>query len=232
MTEVLKLLWASPHRRQVLVAGGVVLGAVLFGLALITVSASRLAARVAVHDVEQADWAAANGTGLQLRFLRAELGKREDRVRAMRAHGFLVAADRVAWAEQVSAALAAHQPLGYGVEVGIVVHPALPQDLQDVYNNRGISPPRIEAVDLRFTVQGLHEVELAEAVEQAVAAGGGIVRVERCRLARRSDGIGLDAECDLRRYAMPAGTAGNEPAEPEAAPEEGLVDTLTAGVEP
>ena len=141
-------------------------------------------------------------------------------------------ADRVGWAEQVSAALAAQRPLGYGVEVGVVVNPALPQDLQDIYNNRGISPPRIEAVDLRFTVQGLHEVELAEAVEQAVAAGGGIVRVERCRLARRPDGIGLDAECDLRRYAMPAGTGGNEPAVPDADPEAGAEDTLTAGVGP
>lgn len=232
MTDLIKLLWGSQHRRQVLLAGGTVLGALLLGLVLIAVSASRLAARAAQHDVEQADWAAANGTGLQLRFLRAELGKREDRVRAMRAHGFLTGADRVGWAEQVSAALAAHQPLGYGVEVGVVAHPSLPQDLQDVYNNRGISPPRIEAVDLRFTVQGLHEVELAEAVEQAVAAGGGIVRVERCKLARRADGVGMDAECDLRRYAMPAGTAGNEPAEPEAVPEDGALDTLTAGVEP
>ena len=232
MTDLLKLLWASPHRRQLLVAGGTVFGAVLLGLLLIGFSASRLASRVAAHDVEQADWAAANGTGLQLRFLRAELGKREARVRAMRAHGFLTAADRVGWAEQVSAALAAQRPLGYGVEVDVVVNPSLPQDLQDIYNNRGISPPRIEAVDLRFTVQGLHEVELAEAVEQAVAAGGGIVRVERCRLARRPDGIGLDAECDLRRYAMPAGTGGNEPAVPDADPEAGAEDTLTAGVGP
>lgn len=232
MIELLKLLWASPHRRQLLLAGGTVCGALLLGLAMIGLSAAHLATRAAAHDVAQADWAAANGTGLQLRFLRAELTKREDRVRAMKAHGFLAAADRVGWAEQVSAALAAHQPLGYGVEVSVVVHPGLPQDLQDLYNNRGISPPRIEAVDLRFTVQGLHEVELAEAVEHAVAAGGGVVRVERCKMARRSDGIGLDAECDLRRYAMPAGTAGNEPVEPEANPEGGAVDTLTAGVAP
>lgn len=232
MIDLLKLLWASPHRRQLLLAGGMVCGAVVLGLSMIGLSAARLATRAAVHDVEQADWAAANGTGLQLRFLRAELTKREDRVRAMKAHGFLAAADRVGWAEQVSSALAAHRPLGYGVEVSVVAHPSLPQDLQDLYNNRGISPPRIEAVDLRLTVQGLHEVELAEAVEQAVAAGGGVVRVERCRLARRSDGIGLDAECDLRRYAMPAGTAGNEPTVPESTHDGEVEDTLTAGVTP
>ena len=127
---------------------------------------------------------------------------------ALRRSGFAAAADRVTWVEQTVALLNRLQPLDYTIEVTPARPQPLPDAMQTGYLDRGLEPPNFEVNDLNLRVQGLHENELLQVLDRATTAGGGVVRTEYCKFDRRADGIGVDADCRLRRYALPAAPQG------------------------
>ncbi len=51
-------------------------------------------------------------------------------------------------------------------------------------------------------INGLHEDELTSFMQDALAAGAGVTRIEECALTRRTDAIGMDVECTLRRFGI------------------------------
>lgn len=149
--------------------------------------------RQAAHDLEA---------------LRTTLPERQARVRMLRSQGFTVAATRVDWAERVAGLVSALRPLGYAVDVGAETARALPAPLQEWFDARGMVAPELLTTDLSLQVQGLHERELLRVVAAAKSAGSGLVRLEHCQIERRADGMGLDAKCRLRRYALPVSERG------------------------
>ena len=196
------MLWKSAHRAR-LVRAACLLGiAATAALALLGVEWLRLARIGKAALSEEAALQSALVEADARRALSADLAGRESRVRALRARGFSAVADRVAWAEAVTVAAESLRPLRYKVEVSAERWLPLPTGVQAWYDARGLAAPRVVSNDLQLEMQGLHEDEIVRLVARARAAGGAVVRVERCRLSRRPDASGLDAVCLLRRLAL------------------------------
>lgn len=214
MSGRLSLLWASPHRARLLRAMVLLGAALLFAAVLLGIGSLRAARAVQAEDSERAAVQGAAADADAIRLLTAELATRESKVLELRARGFTLPADRVAWVEIVTAAARAAAPLRYKVEVGADLPLPLPLDVQGWYDARGLAAPRHVANELTLEVQGLHEVELQRLIAQAREGGGAKVRLERCVIERRADRMGLDAACVLRRHALLAPVAA-DPADTE-----------------
>lgn len=202
MNARLRRMWNSPQRGRVLRAASMLGAAVLLGSMLVGAEWLRVARRAQALDSESAALDAARVEAEARQRLTGELEGREARLRQLRERGFGAAADRVAWAESVTAAVEALRPLRYKVEVGAETSLALPPTVQSWYDERGLAPPRLVANVLQLEVEGLHEAEVNALVARARTAGGAVVRVERCRLERRTQGGALGASCSLRRFAL------------------------------
>jgi hypothetical protein len=202
MSERLRRLWNSSQRPGVLRAAGLLGVVLVLGAALVGMDWLRLARRAQALDSEQAALAAAEVEAEARHVLIGELAVREARVRALRARGFTAEADRVAWVEAVTGAVEALRPLRYKVEAGAEVALPLPPSVQAWYDERGLAAPRLVANELRLELEGLHEDELGTLVTRAREAGGGVVRIERCRIERRPGGEALASNCVLRRFAL------------------------------
>ncbi len=207
MSARLSLLWASAHKPRVLRALVMLGAALLVGGAVLTFEWLRTARAAQAADSERAALQAAETEAQATRTLAAELATRADEVRRLRARGFTLPADRVAWVETVTAAARAVQPLRYKVELGADLTLPVPADVQAWYDVRGLAAPRHVANELTLEIQGLHEVELQRLLARAQQGGGAHVRLERCILERRADHMGLDAACVLRRHALLAPAA-------------------------
>jgi hypothetical protein len=195
-------LWKSAHRRTVVRAGGIVLGASACAAMLVLWSWSRLATATTAHNSEEAALSAAAMSQQELAPLTADLPRREARTLALQAAGFDKSFDRVAWAESVTRAVNALDPIGYTAEIGHALPQPMPPGLQEWYDARGIAPPVIQGVTLELQIQGLHEDELADVLKKVTTGGGDITRIERCKFVRRPDDVGVDANCTLRHYGI------------------------------
>jgi hypothetical protein len=200
--QALLSLWSSRWRAQL------VIGLVALGVATM-LSASAILWAMSAHadaDLEResqlAAWAANSQIADELQAMSAAMPQHIAGVASLSKAGFKAPADRVAWVERTTALLARIHPLGYTVEVESASTLAVPDTLQAVYVDRGLEVPAFQVNDLTLKVQGLVETELLQLLTQAEAAGGGIVRTEHCKLARRADGAGIDVECRLRRYSL------------------------------
>lgn len=196
------LLWRSAHRARMARAAMLFGAALLLGLALLGLSVLRASRASFAQDTERAATEAARIEAEALAALASEREQRETAVRRLRQAGFDRRADRVAWSEAAAQAVLARRPVGYTVEVGAEISQPLPPDLQAWFDAKGLSAPRLVMSEMQLRVQGLHEVELLQVVDAALTAAGGVARVENCKLDRRPDGIGLDAQCTLRRHAL------------------------------
>jgi len=216
MSGRLVKLWHSKHRRVVGTAGAILGVALLLGIALLGWSGARLHSAAIALQIEQQGLADVALIEQELAALHAELPRREARLRALQAGGFLEAADRVAWAEAVVTSADALRPISYSAAIGAPQWLPLPDTLAERYEAQGLNAPALHATDLVLRVQGLHEDELVRLMDVALAAGGGVTRIEQCRLLRRADDIGLDVECTLRRFGLgkPPGGAGADAMEP------------------
>lgn len=202
MNARLRRMWASPQRSRVLRAATILGGVALLGSLLVGVEWLRVARGAQTLESERAALDVARAEAGALRQLDAEFDSREARLRLLRARGFMSEADRVAWAEAVTAAVEELRPLRYKVEVGVESSLPLPPTVQSWYDERGLAVPRLVGNPLQLEVEGLHEQEIAALVERARQAGGAAVRVERCRIERRLEGGALGASCTLRRFAL------------------------------
>lgn len=202
MSERLRRLWNSTQRHAVLRAAGVLAAVLALGTLLLGVEWLRLAHRIQALDSEQAALSAAEVEAESRRKLVDELVAREARVRALRGRGFADEADRVAWVEAVTASVEALRPLRFKVEAGAETALPLPPSVQAWYDERGLAAPRLVANEMRLELEGLQEEEVSALLARARDAGGGVVRVERCRLERRAGEGALAANCSLRRFAL------------------------------
>lgn len=196
------LLWRSAHRARVARVAVLFGVAAVFGIGLLGLSLLHLARASFTLDTERAATEAARGESEALATLATEREVREAVVVRLRQAGFDRRADRVAWSEAAAQAVLAWRPVGYTVEVGAEVTQPLPADLQAWFDARGLSPPRLVMSEMQLRVQGLQEAEMLQLVDAVLAAAGGVARVEQCKLDRRPDGVGLDANCTLRRHAL------------------------------
>jgi hypothetical protein len=190
---------------------------VLLGAAVLGWSVARLHSAASELQIEEQDLASVELMELELASLQAELPRREARLRALQAGGFFQPADRVAWAEAVVSSADALHPLSYSAAIGAPQWLPLPDQLAQRYEAQGLSAPALQATDFALRVQGLHEDELLRVIEVALSAGGGVTRIEQCRLVRRTDDIGLDVECTLRRFGLGTAPAGADSAALEPA---------------
>ncbi|MEO8313675.1 MAG: hypothetical protein ABI645_02675 [Pseudomonadota bacterium] len=200
--SVIKSLWNSRHRQALAVAGAMLGVAVLLGGGLVAWSSARLHDAMLTLDLGQQGLSDAETQAEELTALKSDLDRRESLSRALREAGFLADTDRVAWAEAVSAAASALHPLGYSAVVGTQQWMPLPDDVTAWYATRGLEPPSLHATDLVLHINGLHEDELTSFMQDALAAGAGVTRIEECALTRRTDAIGMDVECTLRRFGI------------------------------
>jgi hypothetical protein len=208
MIEVVTTVWASRWRRQ-LVVSGVTLGiAVAIGVGVVSWAMARKSSAAVEQEAQIAAWDANSSAVTQLDAVASELPQRTREAVALRKSGFGATADRVTWVEQTVALLKRLQPLDYTIEVTPARPQPLPDAMQAGYLERGLEPPTFEVNDLNLRIQGLHEDELLQVLERAAIAGGGVVRTEYCKFDRRADGIGVDADCRLRRYALAPATEG------------------------
>jgi hypothetical protein len=208
MIRQLGSLWRSNHRPAV-IAGGVTLG-IAFVTALTLLGWSNLQLRQASMALQAEQQAIADAALLheELALLGTGLPDLEVRSRQLRARGFRDNTDRVAWAESVAAVARELRPLSYSAEIGKPQWLPLPVAQAAWYAGHNLEAPSLHATDLLLRVQGLHEGELQRLLDTALATGGGITRVEHCEMTRRSDDVGIDAECTLRRFGL-----GHPPAE-------------------
>jgi hypothetical protein len=180
-------------------------------------SSARLAGSMMNFNTGQQGLSDAQMVAEELTALREGLDLREATSRSLQKAGFLVDTDRVAWAEKVSTAARALHPLGYSAEVGVQNWLPLPENVSTWYATRGLEPPSLHATDLVVHINGLQEDELVSFMRGALAAGAGVTRIEQCELQRRTDDIGVDVECTLRRFGMgvppAAAVAGNQAVE-------------------
>lgn len=195
-------LWSSRHRQAVVVAGVMLAIVILLGGGLVVWSSARLHGASMDLDISQQGLADAQAVAEELAALQPDLERRETVSRGLRQSGFLEEVDRVAWAEEVSQAARGYHPLGYSTEVGTRTWLPLPDDVSTWYATRGLEPPSLHATDLALRINGLHEDELISFLQDALDSGAGVSRIEQCRLQRRVDGIGVDAECTLRRFGI------------------------------
>jgi hypothetical protein len=202
MIHVVTTVWTSRYRLQ-LVATGVVIGvAVVVAVGVVTWSMAGRSAATVDQEAQTAAWDSNSSVVTQLEAVSSELPQRTREAAALRKAGFIAGADRVSWVEQTAALLKRLQPLDFTLEVSPSQPQALPDALQTRYLDRGLEPPMFEVNDLSLRIQGLHEDELLQVLDLAAAAGGGVVRTEYCKFDRRADGIGIDADCRLRRYGL------------------------------
>jgi hypothetical protein len=201
------LLWHSVHRRQLVVSGSLVLASLVASVTLLIASCNHLDSTNAEKDAEDAGLTATSMAAEDLARMNADLARRESRTRALKSVRFDGPADRVGWAESIDASILALHPLTYSAEVGTVSHTPLPDAILEWYSSRGLGPPQFTTVDLNLNVSGLHEDELVDLLNAVRRQGGGITRIERCKLLRRSDNLGIDADCALRRYSVGRGAA-------------------------
>jgi hypothetical protein len=208
MIHVVATVWASRCRSQ-LVATGAVLGvAVVLAAGVVSWAMARRSAAAVEQEAQVAAWDSNSSVVTQLETVSGELPKRTREAVALRKAGFGAAADRVTWVEQTIAVLNRLQPLDFTIEVTPARPQPLPDAMQAGYLDRGLEPPAFEVNDLTLKIQGLHENELLQVLDRAALAGGGVVRTEYCKFDRRADGVGIDADCRLRRYGLPAATRG------------------------
>lgn len=202
MIRQLGSLWRSNHRPAVIAAGATV--GIAFVSALILLGWSNLKLRQASMSLQAEQQAVVDASLLneELALLATELPRLEVRSRELRARGFLESTDRVEWAESVAAVARNLRPLSYSAAIGTPQWLPLPVAQAAWYAGHGLEAPSLHATELLLRVQGLHEQELQRLLDTALAAGGGVTRVEHCEMVRRSDDVGLDAECTLRRYGL------------------------------
>jgi hypothetical protein len=212
MIRQLGSLWRSNHRPAV-IAGGVTLG-IAFVSSMTLLGWSNLQLRQAAMSLQAEQQAIADAALLneELALLDTQLPGLEARSRQLRGSGFRENTDRVAWAESVAAVARELRPLSYSAEVGKPQWLPLPVAQAAWCHN--LEAPSLHATDLLLRVQGLHEGELQRLLDTALATGGGVTRVEHCEMTRRSDDVGLDAECTLRRFGtlMPQWRIPRDPA--------------------
>jgi hypothetical protein len=210
MIQALATVWNSHCRRQ-LAATGATLGiAMVIAAGVVSWALARRSAAAIEQEAQVAAWDSSSSAATQLEAVSGDLPQRVREAVALRNAGFGAAADRVTWVEQTVGTLKRLQPLDYNIEVTPARTQPLPEAMQAGYLDRGLEAPLFEVNDLNLRVQGLHEIELLRVLERAVNAGGGVVRTEYCKFDRRADGVGVDADCRLRRYALPP--AKGEPA--------------------
>ena len=207
MIERYTRLWHSAHRPQLVVSGSLLLASLVAGLTLLIASCSHLDSTIAEKDAEDAGLSATSLAAEDLARMNADLARREARTRALKVNRFNGPADRVGWAESVDATILALHPLTYNAEVGTVNRTPLPDAIIEWYGSRGLEPPQFTTVSLNLLVSGLQEDELVGLLNAARQQGGGVTRIEHCKLLRRSDNLGLDADCALRRYSVGRGAA-------------------------
>jgi hypothetical protein len=208
MIQVVTTVWASRYRPQ-LVATGVMLGvAAVVAMGVVTWAMARRSAATVEQEAQIAAWDANSSVVSQIEAISSELPQRTREAAMLRKAGFIAGADRVKWVEQTAALLNRLLPLDFTLEVSAARPQALPESLQTRYLDGGLEPPMFEVNDLSLRIQGLHEDELLQVLDHAAAAGGGVVRTEYCKFDRRADGIGIDADCRLRRYGVLSLTRG------------------------
>lgn len=212
MIRQFESLWRSSQRPAVITAGVTMGIALLSAAVLLGWSNLRLRQASMALQAEQQAVADAAQLGEELAMLGTELPRLETSSRLLQGGGFLAATDRVGWAESVASVARGLRPLAYTAAIGTTQWLPLPDAQAGWYATHGLEAPSLHATDLVLRVQGLHEGELQRLLDTAVASGGGITRIEHCEIVRRSDDVGLDTECTLRRFGL-----GHPPA--EAAPE-------------
>jgi hypothetical protein len=212
MIRRLGSLWRS-NQRPAVVTAGATLG-IAFVSALALLGWSNLNLRQASMALQAEQQAVADGALLneELAMLDTMLPQLEVRSRMLRASGFLETTDRVGWAEAVASVARELRPLSYAAAIGTPQWLPLPVAQAAWYAGHGLEAPSLHATELLLRVQGLHEGELQRLLGAALAAGGGVTRIEHCEIVRRSDDVGLDTECTLRRYGL-----GHPPVEAAAA---------------
>jgi hypothetical protein len=202
MTGELKALWQSPGRRTVLqgagLLGGCVVVAVTAVLWAVTARGNAQDENLQEQIVVAGD-AQLVGAGTDVV---ANLPRLVTDTKQLQQSGFAAAADRVAWIDATVHTLDQLRPIAYAVEARVAQTQPAVDSLQQRYQQAGLDPPELERNDLLLSVQGLTEDELAAAIEQIGARASGIVRVEHCKLDRRADGVGVDADCTLARYRL------------------------------
>ncbi len=202
MTAELQVLLQSRCRREVLRAAALLGACILVALAAVLFATSSRARADNENMEEQGLAAAAAQTGTTGADVAAALPQLVAETGRLQKAGFDKPVDRVAWVDTAVRALDRLHPVAYTVEADVArIQPAGGR-LQQRYEEAGLEAPQLERNDLLLRVQGLQEDELLGVIEQVVAAGGGVVRVEHCKLGRRADGAGLDAECRLGRYSL------------------------------
>lgn len=204
MIQVIATLWASRCRRQLVVTGATLGAAVAIAAGVVSWAISQRNAAATEKEAQVAAWDTNSSAVTQLEAVAAELPQRTREAEALRKAGFQAGADRVSWVEQTMSVLDRMRPLDFTMEVTPTRTLPLPETLQARYLDNGLEAPTFEVNDLNLRVQGLHEVELLQVLESSMAAGGGVVRIEFCKFDRRADGVGIDANCRLRRYGLPA----------------------------
>lgn len=202
MIRQLGSLWRSDQRPAVIAAGATLGVAIVAALALLGWSNAHLRQASMALQAEQQAVADAALMTEEIALLDTELPRLEERSRALRAGNFLESTDRVGWAESVGSVARGLRPLSYSAAIGTPQWLPLPVAQAAWYAGHGLEAPSLHATELLLRVQGLHEGELQRLLDAALAAGGGVTRIEHCELVRRSDDVGLDTECTLRRYGM------------------------------
>jgi len=201
MTAELQVLLQSRCRREVLRAAAL-LGACLLVAIAAVLFATSSRARADNEYMEEQGLAAAAQVGTTGAEVAATLPQLVAETARLQRAGFDKPADRVAWVDTAVRALDRLHPVAYTVEAGVAQIQPAGGRLQQRYEEAGLEAPQLERTDLLLRVQGLQEDELLHVIEQVVAVGGAVVRVEHCKLGRRADGAGLDAECRLGRYSL------------------------------
>jgi hypothetical protein len=208
MIPAVAALWTSRCRRQLATTGVMVGIAVVLAVGVMSWALSRRSAAAVEQEAQVAAWDSNSSAMTQLRSVSDDLPRLIREAVALRNAGFDAAADRVTWVEQTVEVLKRLRPLDYSIEVAPARPQPLPDAMQAGYLDRGLEAPLYEVNDLNLRVQGLHESELLQVLDRAVSAGGGVVRTEYCKFDRRADGIGIDADCRLRRYGLAAAAQG------------------------
>jgi hypothetical protein len=202
VSGLLALLWNSAHQRRLAEAAVALGAALLVGAGLLGWTGAGLREATLTLSIEQQGLAEADVLAQELAALRADFDSREARTRVLLASGFTGPADRVGWAEAVNAGADRLRPLGFVAAIGTPEWLPLPDEVGNWYAARSLEPRSLQATDLSLKVQGLHEDELAQLLQVALDAGGGVTRLEHCELRRRPDDIGVDADCTLRRFGI------------------------------
>ena len=201
MNAALQAVWQSRFRPELLKFGamfgaGVLVSAIAIALALTSRAKARsenLQEQGVAASAAQPGAGAEFETGLPQRIAATERLKQRASVMPLIACSGWIAAVRI---------LDALHPIAYTVEAGVAAPQAAADSLQLRYQEIGLEAPPFERNDLLLTIQGLHEDELVTAIGKIAAQGGGVVPAQRCKLARRPDGAGLDVDCTLRSYRL------------------------------